>query len=124
MNERIKKKLSIKLLKTLVIGFFIGGIFMSGIILGIERVERGHEDSLPIEDTIPAGYQVTFTQYLVHEGEGIDEISKDILWQYPGMRNVSIRRMTNIITKANDKISINELYAGEILVIPVYVKQE
>ena len=97
---------------------------MSGIILGIERLERGHEDSLPIEDTIPDGYQVTFTQYLVHEGEGIDEISKDILWQYPGMRNVSIRRMTNIITKANDKISINELYAGEILVIPVYVKQE
>ena len=124
MNERIKKKLSIKLLKTLVIGFFIGGIFKSESILWKETVDRWHEDSLPIEDTIPAGYQVTFTQYLVHEGEGIDEISKDILWQYPGMRNVSIRRMTNIITKANDKISINELYAGEILVIPVYVKQE
>ena len=124
MNEKIKKKLVIKLLKTLAFGFFIGGLSMSGIILGIERIEVAHKDSLPIEDTIPDGHQIIFAQYLVHEGQGIDEISQDILWQYPGMRNVSIRRMTNIITTANDKISLDELYAGEILVIPVYVKQE
>ena len=124
MNEKLKKKIAMKILKYSIISFFIGGLFMSVIILGIERIERGHEDSLQMEETIPDGYQVTFTQYLVHEGQGIDEISQDILWQYPGMRNVSLRRMTNIITKANDKIDINELYAGEILVIPVYVKQE
>ena len=124
MNEKLKKKIAMKILKYSIISFFIGGLFMSGIILGIESLTKMHEDSLQIEDTIPAGYQVTFTQYFVHEGEKIDEVSRDILWQYPGMRNVSLRRMTNIITKANDKISINELYAGEILNIPVYVKQE
>ena len=124
MNEKLKKKIAMKILKYSIISFFIGGLFMSGIILGIESLGRAHEDSLPIDETIPDGYQVTFTQYLVHEGQGIDEISQDILWEYPGMRNVSIRRMTNIITTANDKISLDELYAGEILVIPVYVKQE
>lgn len=124
MNERTKKKIVIKLIKTSIISFFVGGLFMAGIILAMEKIEIAHKDSLPIEDTIPDGYQVTFTQYFVHEGEKIDEVSQDILWQYPGMRNVSLRRMTNIITKANDKISINELYAGEILNIPVYVKQE
>lgn len=124
MNEKLTKKIAMKILKYSIISFFIGGLFMSGIILGIESLTKMHEDSLQIEDTIPSGYQVTFTQYLVHEGQGIDEISQDILWEYPGMRNVSLRRMTNIITKANDKICIDELYAGEVLIIPVYVKHE